>query len=236
MRILAVSDVECPALWDYFVRGRLDGYDMILSCGDLKAEYLSFLVTMSHARLLYVHGNHDGSYDRKPPEGCENIDGQLVICKGVRILGLGGSLCYNGGPYQYTEKQMQRRITRLRSAIRKAGGVDIVIAHAPPRGLGDLDDPAHRGFESFRELIDQYHPRMFLHGHTHLSYGAGIGRELTAGETRVVNVSERYSLDFPEEECLSAKKEGLVYVTRRRQGRSDGSGQEGVANPRYRMP
>ena len=33
MRILAVADVECPALWDYFVRGRLDEYDLILSCG-----------------------------------------------------------------------------------------------------------------------------------------------------------------------------------------------------------
>ena len=50
MRILAVADVECPALWDYFVRGRLDEYDLILSCGDLKAQYLTFLVTMSHAQ------------------------------------------------------------------------------------------------------------------------------------------------------------------------------------------
>ena len=59
MKILAVSDEECPALWDYYVPGRLEPYDLILACGDLKAAYLTFLVTMSHARLLYVHGNHD---------------------------------------------------------------------------------------------------------------------------------------------------------------------------------
>ena len=57
MRILAVSDEECPALWDHYRPGRLDGYDLIVSAGDLKADYLSFLVTMAHAPLLYVRGN-----------------------------------------------------------------------------------------------------------------------------------------------------------------------------------
>ena len=61
MRILAVADEECPALWDYYVPGRLKEYDLIISCGDLKAEYLSFLVTMARCPVLYVHGNHDTS-------------------------------------------------------------------------------------------------------------------------------------------------------------------------------
>ena len=150
MKILAVADEECAALWDYYIPGRLAEYDLILSCGDLKASYLTFLVTMSHARLLYVHGNHDGSYERTPPEGCENIDGHLVIYNGVRILGLGGCLKYHEGPHQYTEREIHRRLTKLRRALKKAGGVDIVVTHAPPRGLGDLEDPAHRGFEAFR--------------------------------------------------------------------------------------
>ena len=38
MRMLAVADEESPALWDHYQEGRLDGYDLILSCGDLKAE------------------------------------------------------------------------------------------------------------------------------------------------------------------------------------------------------
>ena len=49
MKILAISDEECPALWDYYIPGRLDEYDLIISCGDLKASYLSFLVTMGKA-------------------------------------------------------------------------------------------------------------------------------------------------------------------------------------------
>ena len=74
MRILAVSDEECAALWDHYAPGKLDGYDLIISCGDLKPEYLSFLVTMAKCPVLYVHGNHDTSYSQRPPEGCDCID------------------------------------------------------------------------------------------------------------------------------------------------------------------
>ena len=38
MKILAVSDEECAALWDNYVPGRLKDYDLIISCGDLKAD------------------------------------------------------------------------------------------------------------------------------------------------------------------------------------------------------
>lgn len=52
------------------------------------------------------------------------------------------------------------------------GGVDIVVTHAPPYGLGDGDDPAHWGFESLVELLDTYHPQYLVHGHVHIRYGA----------------------------------------------------------------
>ncbi|MBQ7223780.1 MAG: metallophosphoesterase [Erysipelotrichaceae bacterium] len=211
MKILAVADVECPALWEHYVRGRLDDYDLILGCGDLKAAYLTFLVTMSHARLLYVPGNHDVTYPTYPPEGCEDIDCQLVSYNGVRILGLGGCLWYHEGPYQITEKQMKRRISKLRRALKKAGGVDIVITHSPPRGLGDMDHPAHKGFECFRELIDQYHPKYFIHGHTHLNYDITLPRSLTHGETQVINAYERHELDYPVECDRSAE---LIWFTK----------------------
>ena len=96
MKILLVSDEECLYLWDYYRPGRLDGIDLIISCGDLNAEYLSFLVTMGRAPVLYVHGNHDGGYERHPPEGCTCIEDHVVNVCGLRILGLGGSPWYSG--------------------------------------------------------------------------------------------------------------------------------------------
>ena len=198
MKILAVSDEEAPALWDYYVPGKLKEYDLIISCGDLKADYLSFLVTMARCPVLYVHGNHDTSYSRRPPEGCDCIDGHLVVYNGVRILGLGGCRKYHPGEHQYTEKDMRRRIRRLRYRLWRSKGVDIVVTHAPPEGVGDMGDPAHRGFAALLELIDKYHPQFLLHGHVHMRYGHDQIRERDYHGTQVINTFERYVLDIPE--------------------------------------
>lgn len=197
MKILLISDVEEPALWDYYRPGRLAEYDMILSAGDLKAEYLSFLVTMANVPVLYVHGNHNTSYDRFPPEGCDCVEDKLVTCKGLRILGLGGSAVYSGGNHQYTERQMARRIRRLNRAVRKAGGVDIVLTHCPPKGLGDAEDYAHRGFEAFLPMLDKWKPKALVHGHVHIAYG--IPRELSYNGTRIINASGRFTLEMEPE-------------------------------------
>lgn len=198
MKILLVSDEEDKYLWDFYRPGRLKGIDLILSAGDLKAEYLSFLVTMANRPLLYVHGNHDGGYAQRPPEGCQCIDGKLVTVGGLRILGLGGSALYSGGPHQYTEKQMRRRIHRLRLKLALAGGVDIVLTHAPVRGFGDEDNMTHRGFEAFLPLLDQYQPRYLVHGHIHQRYGANRPRCYQYNETTIVNATGRYILEFPD--------------------------------------
>ena len=201
MKILTVSDEECPALWEYYTPGRLKEYDLILSCGDLKAEYLSFLVTMARCPVLYVHGNHDTRYAKKPPLGCDCIEDKLVTFNGLRILGLGGCRRYHPGAHQYSEKEMRRRIRKLRFALWKSGGVDIVVTHAPPRGVGDGEDPAHWGFEAFRELLDKYKPAYLLHGHVHLTYGHDPTRVRQYGDTAVVNTSERYVLEVADGPC-----------------------------------
>ena len=198
MKILLVSDEEDRFLWDYYTPGRLKGIDLILSAGDLKAEYLSFLVTMANRPLLYVHGNHDGGYAQRPPEGCQCIDGKLVTVGGLRILGLGGSALYNGGPHQYTERQMRWRIHRLRLKLALTGGVDIVLTHAPVRGFGDEDNMTHRGFEAFLPLLDQYQPRYLVHGHIHQRYGANRPRCHQYGKTTIINATGRYILEIPD--------------------------------------
>lgn len=196
MKILLVSDEESPYYWDFYKPGRLDGIDLILSCGDLKPEYLTFLVTMGRAPLYYVRGNHDAGYEKRPPEGCECIENKLVTAGGLRILGLGGSPFYSGGPDQYTERQMSRRIWRAGFPIRHAGGVDLVVTHAPVRGCGDADDYAHRGFESFRPMLEKYRPRYLVHGHVHLRYGAGLPRVQQYADTTLVNACGYYILEL----------------------------------------
>ena len=197
MKILLISDEPDPMLWDYYRPGRLDGYDLILSAGDLDASYLSFLVTMGNVPLLYVHGNHDTSYDKRPPEGCECIEDRLVTYQGLRILGLGGSALYSRGLHQYTERQMKRRIRRLASKVRRAHGVDVILTHAAPKGVGDDTDYAHRGFEAFLPMLEKWKPKALVHGHVHLRYG--IPREQTCGGVRIINACGKTELEIESE-------------------------------------
>ena len=213
MKILTISDKECPALWDYYTPGKLAEYDLILSCGDLKAEYLSFLVTMARCPVLYVHGNHDVRYAESPPEGCDCIDGRVVVYNGLRILGLGGCRQYRPGPHQYTENEMAWRIRRLKWAVWLLGGVDIVVTHAPPEGLGDSDDFAHRGFRCLRELVEEFEPQYLLHGHVHMNYGTGNPRVLEAGSTKIINTYERYVLELPEPSFREKDRGRLLWKT-----------------------
>ena len=220
MRILTISDEACPALWDHYVPGRLDGYDLIISCGDLNAKYLSFLVTMAKCPVLYVHGNHDGTYRHHPPEGCDCIDGHIVTYNGVRILGLGGCRKYHPGPHQYTERQMRSRIARLRWRLYRMKGVDIVVSHAPAEGLGDDEDIAHWGFAALRDLIEKYKPAYLIHGHVHMSYGHNNPRVLEHGPTKIVNAYERFTIEIPDRPVKVKHLNQVIYKTRRRENRA----------------
>lgn len=171
MRILLVSDIESKHLWDFFQPEKFKDIDLIISCGDLKAEYLNFLVTMIKAPLYYVPGNHDQGYLVQPPEGCECIDNKLVTFKNIRILGLGGSMKYRNKPYLYTEWEMRSRIWKLKLKLFFSRGFDILVTHAPAKGINDDNDLCHEGFKSFNKLLDKYSPKYFVHGHIHLNYG-----------------------------------------------------------------
>lgn len=171
MRILLVSDIESKHLWDFFQPEKFKDIDLIISCGDLKAEYLNFLVTMIKAPLYYVPGNHDQGYLVHPPEGCECIDNKLVTFKNIRILGLGGSMKYRNRPYLYTEREMRSRIWKLKLKLFFSRGFDILVTHAPAKGINDDNDLCHEGFKSFNKLLDKYSPKYFVHGHIHLNYG-----------------------------------------------------------------
>ena len=122
MRVLLVSDTESEYIWDHFDPEPFEEVDLVISCGDLKSEYLSFIATMIKAPVFYVHGNHDAQYEVKPPGGCDSIEDKIVTYKGFRILGLGGSQKYSNThnsrpPYQYTEREMQRRILKLNQSF-----------------------------------------------------------------------------------------------------------------------
>lgn len=192
MKILLLADQAEPMLWEHLDRSRLEGVELILSCGDLPAEYLSFLTCFTQAPILYIHGNHDGKYERKPPEGCICVEDTVYNHNGVRILGLGGCMRYSRGNHQYTELQMYRRLRRLRFKLWLSRGIDILLTHAPAYQLGDDTDQAHKGFETFLHIIDKYQPKLMAHGHVHQSYRYDFKRVRERGNTQIINACGSY--------------------------------------------
>ncbi len=187
MRILTVADVVVPSLYREFDREKFKNIDLVLACGDLPPEYLSFLLHVFEVPVYYVMGNHDIRHSKKPPMGCMDIHGRMVHHNGIKIMGLGGSRWYNGGPNQYREKEMKAVIRKLRLTLWWNKGVDILITHAPPRHIHDAEDRCHRGFQCYVSFINKYSPSYLIHGHIHKMFDYPEQRITTVNNTRVVN-------------------------------------------------
>lgn len=225
MKILLVADEEDKALWDYYTPSRTEGVDLIISCGDLNPDYLQFLVTMTNLPLLYVRGNHDGVYDRRPPLGCICIEDKVFDYHGIRILGLGGSRRYKPGPDMYTEEEMARRIRRAAPAIAFRNGFDLLITHAPALGYGDMDDLPHIGFASFNALLERWHPKYMCYGHVHKTYGEFVREIDHPSGTHLINCYKSFVLNIGENEHPARGKTGsalydlYISLQRRRVGK-----------------
>ncbi len=215
VRVLAVADEVDDAL--YTDVSQVGGTDLILACGDLPFDYLGYLLNALDVPLVFVPGNHDpdlsgyrisragltlrsGLPVRAPwPDGAINAEGRIVDVAGLRVAGLGGCRRYSGGPNQYGDRQQSRRARALNRrarwrAARDGRHVDILLTHAPPRGVGDGDDPVHQGFTALNGLVARLKPALLLHGHVSPCEVANQDRRL--GRTAVRNVFGRHLIDI----------------------------------------
>ena len=204
MKILCISDRAESMLHGPSLTSYAEGVEAVISCGDLPFDYLEYIITFLVVLFYYVLGNHDPGPDGPEyPGGCTPLDGQVLEvgggAGGLVLAGLSGSPLYSGGPNQYTERQMRRRARALsrriwyRSLVGRPGPW-VFVTHSPPFGLGDREDQAHVGFESFVDLIDRHDPPLWLHGHVHL-YGPDQQRVTQKGETKIINVYGHRILD-----------------------------------------
>lgn len=199
MKILVLADHESKSLYEHYDPEKLKDVELIIACGDLRPKYLEFFATMCHAPVLYVLGNHDFWYkSQNGCGGCTCIEDDIFVYKGVRILGLGGSMRYiPNAEGQFSELEMQWRIRKLWLKLKVKGGFDILVSHAPAKDVNDLEDLPHKGFDCFRMLMEKYQPKYFVHGHVHANYG-GFKRVDRFGNTQVVNAYDHYIFEYPD--------------------------------------
>lgn len=119
---------------------------------------------------------------------------------------------YRPGEHQYTEKEMRKRARKLRSKLRKHGGFDILLTHAPAYDQGDLNSTAHGGFKTFLELMDKYEPSYHIHGHVHLNYTPMAKRIRTYKNTTLINAYEKYVFEFEGERDRRQREERKLSI------------------------
>lgn len=207
MKLLCVSDTESPVVYSHRLRERFGSYDGVISCGDLAYPYLEYIVSVLDRPLYYVNGNHDkvtpSALDetREQPWGATNLHRRVIYNPKLDLLiaGIEGSLVYNHKPRQYSQLQMWLMIFEmipklLWNKVRYGRFLDIFISHAPPAGIHDDSDYAHRGVNAFRWLDRWFSPQIHLHGHIHL-YMPTQKREIQFHRTRIINAFDYIELE-----------------------------------------
>ena len=219
MKILCISDQIDPLVYSSNIKERYKDIDFVISAGDLPMEYLDFIVSSLNKSVYFVFGNHNlneyGLY-HETRENYKSVLEQPLIndaeCHGTTyigfkaikdnsllIAGVSGSLRYNKGLNQYTDRQMKRKLyglipSLLLNKVRYGRFLDILVTHASPEGIHDKSDPCHRGFKSFLWFMEVFKPKYLIHGHIHL-YDMQDIRVSKYHETTVINAYSHFILD-----------------------------------------
>jgi hypothetical protein len=223
MKILCVADHVDPLIYSPAIKTRFDSVELVLSAGDLPLSYYDFIMSTLNKPLLFVFGNHNlrylhlyrrpaSPYDRPEdsrsalggylPTGGTYVGNRVRRVGGLLVAGLGGSMWYNGGENQYTELQTSFRILHLAprlllNRLLRGRYLDILLTHAPPRGIHDQQDPCHTGFRGYLWFMRVFKPRYLVHGHTHL-YSGEQARITRYRETTVVNAYDHVVIDMED--------------------------------------
>jgi len=232
MKFLCVSDQIDPLVYSTTVKERYKDIDAVFCAGDLSLEYVDYIVTTLCKPTFFIFGNHnltDFKYYNKAlfnsPEmatiqtmehghGGDYVGNKVLRCKHLHvtsldnketpllIAGVSGSLNYNGGQAQYTEKQMKRQLLALIpkliiNKIKYGRYLDVFLTHASPRHIHDKEDPCHKGFECFNWFVKKYKPALMIHGHIHL-YDLQEQRVTKFCDTTIVNAYSHIVVEMKE--------------------------------------
>jgi Icc-related predicted phosphoesterase len=217
LKILCISDQIDPLVYSAHIKERFADVDLILSAGDLPMDYLDYIISTLNKPMYFIFGNHHTQEQKffKRIRGFPFIENrQFYTCGAIYlgtkvkiednfiIAGLGGSMRYNNGANQYTDFEMFIEVIKLIPRLlwnRIVHGryVDILLTHAPPRGIHDKKDRCHTGFKSYLWFMKAFKPKYLVHGHIHL-YDLREVRCTKWKDTTVINAYSHYVINFGE--------------------------------------
>jgi Icc-related predicted phosphoesterase len=224
VKILCVSDQIDPLVYSSSIKVRFSDINLVLCAGDLPLDYLDFIVSSLNIPLFFVFGNHhteDMKFfkmiwrnftaeeqrnlmeeNQRIYSGCGavHLGSKVKTEENFIIAGLGGSMRYNNGSNQFTEFQMLLEIIRiipqlLWNRVFHGRYCDILLTHAPPKGIHDKKDKCHTGFKIFLWFMKTFKPSYLVHGHIHL-YDLSDVRRTKWKDTTVINAYSHCVIDL----------------------------------------
>lgn len=151
--------------------------------------------------IYFVHGNHD-NYSEIPKLRDAKGRGQqynpifagdLIDVGGVKVAGIPGVLSPHFYPLARSEAPLKYFTQTDVDAMRTIKGVDILLMHEAPHGVGFVKKGMDMGKEMLTGIIEYLKPRLVLFGHHHVFFQGMLG------ETRILG------LDYPHRSYVVIK-------------------------------
>lgn len=181
MRIVAVADTHLFHDHRYLVP---DG-DVFVHAGDLcrrgdldeLAQAARWLAALPHRHKVVVAGNHDWAFAR-PDHAAQArrllgdaayLEDSGVELEGVRFWGSPWQPAFNDWAFNLPRGAALRAVW-----ARIPAGLDVLVTHSPPAGIGDRsgwEDGERDGCEELRARLAVVAPRLHLFGHIHQDGG-----------------------------------------------------------------
>ena len=175
MRIVAVADTHL--FHDELV---IPDGDVFVHAGDLcrggdldELRVASdWITSLPHRYKVVVAGNHDWAFDRDRAAAralfATYLEDGDVTLEGVRFY---------GSPWQPAFNDWAFNLPRGAALAAKWSliptGIDVLVTHSPPAGLGDRSPVGNRtGCADLRARVAEVAPRLHLFGHIHQDGGA----------------------------------------------------------------
>lgn len=153
--------------------------DVLVHAGDFSGRgseeearrFADWFNRQPHRWKVVIAGNHDVALEKDPTLG-PRLFGDAYLCDSeVEIEGLR----FYGAPWQPEFCNWAFNVERGPAIAEKwaliPAGIDVLVTHGPPAGIGDRCSGGHVGCYDLAAAVSRVKPRMHVFGHIHEGYG-----------------------------------------------------------------
>jgi len=212
MRVVMISDTHMQ----HRKLGMPEG-DLLIHSGDFTnagrkkdiQDFDDWLGSLNFKHKIVVFGNHDTETDilaintagrAETETSLENatvLNNEIVEIEGFTVFGSPFTLDPFGIDWWAHKADFEEEMEQHMENMQQ--GVDIVVTHSPPHGIGDTNlQKSHCGSKAVRKSLEKAKPALHVFGHIH--EGRGLYQSAEVGRTLFVNAS---SLSSPLKSSLS---------------------------------